>query len=666
MKRNTSFLLLLFLSAILRAQEFPLGIWFSGNRSALDSVKAMGFNWIQAYCGWDSSDSRKNYEYILRNPHGLKVIAFIEKHLHNPSFAQRLVYEAEQPVDSSGVQNYFARLSETTGASSGKYWQALAGEHAPGYLAKDPHPSDLLLYGRREWVASFHMKIDPSGRGDAPVVRCEIARGAAILAQKEVREKDFNGRTPRTFEVRFTLPPIDKPSALDLRVWWHARVNTYLDYVICEDFVKDPKHPQLSGAYQLFRGDRDAEVVAMAKRFASRTKYPLVQRFYLKDEPHHGGYQTFRYVDQLIRERAKLDGAADGRGRAITATPNYTQGTPQREASFERFLREAQPHELFVDAYPVHADIPADTAYVPRVDAARAGIAPFVSSSDYNTKLQGTFDYMIANSLLPAVRVAQRHEVPWWFIAQAHGELCEATGQYRRGDNNGPMLRTPSPEEIHAMVYLALAYGAKGIFYFAYSTMSDRNFGGCKPAFFPGLIAQDGSTKLPPDPFARPNHSSNYDLFAGRKIFTGYQKKYEGVRTLNAQLNRLGPLLLPLEWQAGISVHRELDEPLSRAHALYDVTTASLSGKRDAEHETYVEVGVFKKAKAFYYLIVNRRGDTHGSREVTVTFQATTSKARVITNLWNGTQTRSDAQTFSFKQILGPGEGALLKLTEGN
>ncbi|NUO80005.1 hypothetical protein HUU05_08005 [candidate division KSB1 bacterium] len=661
MKLKTSFAFLLLLSAPLCAQEFPIGIWFSGNRSALDSVSAMGFTWVQAYCGWDSSDSRKNYEYILRNPHGLKVIAFIEKHLHNPSFSQRLVYEAEQPVDSSGVQNYFARKSETTGAPSGKFWQAIAGEHVPGYLAKDPFPNDLLLYGRREWVASFRMKIDPSGRRDAPVVRCEIARGTTILAQKEVREKDFNGKTPRTFEVRFTLPSDDKPAALDVRVWWHARVNTYLDYVVWEDFVKDAKHPQLSGAYQLFRGDRDAEIVAMAKRFASRTKYPLVQRFYLKDEPHHSGYQTFRYVDQLIRERARLEGAADGRGRAITATPNYTQGTPQREASFERFLREAQPHELFVDAYPVHADIPADTAYVPRTEAARAGIAPFISSSEYNAKLQGTFDYMIINSLLPAVRVAQRHEVPWWYIAQAHGELCEATGQYRRGDNNGPMLRTPSPEEMRAMVYLALAYGAKGIFYFAYATMSDRNFGGCKPAFFPGLIARDGSTDLPPDPFARPNHSSNDDAFAGRRIFTGYQKKYEGVRALNAELNRLGPLLLPLAWEAAFSVHRLLEEPLSQAHGLHDVTTASLAGKRDAEHATYVEVGVFKKAKASFYLIVNRRGDTHGSREVTVTFQGEAAKTHVLTNLWDGTQQRFTRPRFSYKLVLGPGEGALLQ-----
>ncbi len=660
MKFKTSFLFILFPLGSLRAQEFPIGVWFSGNQQTLDSVSAAGFTWIQAYCGWNTEDSRKNYEFILQNQHGLKVVAFIENDLHNPSFSQRLVYEAEQPVDSAGVENYFARLAQTTGASAGKYWRALVSEHAPGYLAKDPYPYDLFLYGRREWIASFRMKIDPSGNGDAPVVRFEIAQHETIFGQKEILEREFDGKKPRTLEVRFTLPPDYTPSALDLRVWWHGQVNAYLDYVVWEDFVEDAARPQTSGAYQLFRGDRDKAIVTAAKRFASRAEYPLVQRFYLKDEPYHNGHQTFHYVDRLILNHAKLQGAAEGRGRAITATPNYTQGTPHPEASFERFLRAAQPHELFVDAYPIHADTPADTMYMPAAEAARAGVAPFVSYSDYNAKLQARFDYTIVNSLLPAIRVAQRHRVSWWFITQAHGELCEAAGQYRRGDNNGPMLRPPSPEEIRAMVYLALAHGAKGIFYFAYATFSDPNFGGCKPARFPGLIAWEGNAKLSEPP----RHDSDYDTFAGRTVFTGYQKKYEGVRTLNAELKRLGPLLLPLEWQAGVSAHRRLEEPLSSAHALHDVTAASLAGESDAKNETYVEVGVFKKRGVFYYLIVNRRCGANETREMTVTFQSDAQKAHVLTNLGSGIQMRFDTQLFSYKLVLGPGEGALLKLAE--
>ncbi len=656
--------LFFFLIGALRAQEFPLGIWFTGNQSALDSVSAMGCTWVQAYCGWDSTDSRKHYEFILKNKHGLKVIALIESHLQNPSFAQRLVYEAEQPADSTGVENYFARLTQTTGASSGKYWPASARKHAPGYLAKDPRPNDLFLYNRREWLATFILKISPSGNADAPVARLEIASGETLLAQKEVLEKDFAGSKPAALALRFTLPANYNSAAFDLRVWWHGRVEAYLDAVVLEDFVEEAERPYLSGAHQLFRGVRDAEIVATAKRFVSAKEYPLVQRFYLKDEPEHNGHQAFRYVDQLLLQHARIEGAANGRGRTITATPNYTHGTPHPEASFERFLREARPHELLVDAYPIHADIPADTAYVPRAEAARAGLAPFASHFAYNTKLQGTFDYMIANSLLPAARVAQRHKTPWWFIAQVHGELCEATGQYRRGDNNGPMLRPPSPEEIRAMVYLALAHGAKGIFYFAYSTFSDANFGGCSPARFPGLIALDGNSKLPPDPRAIPQHASDYDTFAGRTVFTGYRKKYEGVRALNAELRRLGALLLPLQWQASFSAHRQHEKPLRPEFDLFAVTSTSFQNERDEASATFIEAGIFRQRAAFYYLIVNRRCEAGGARTVTLSFQGREQKAYVITNLWDGTQQRFSSPTHSYHVVLHPGEAALLRRAE--
>jgi hypothetical protein len=648
----------------LRAQEFPLGIWFTGNQRALDSVAALGCNWVQAYCGWDSSDSRKHYEFILKNEHGIKVIALIESHLQNPSLAQRLVYEAEQPADSTGVENYFARLSQTAGAASGKYWRALPAEHAPGYLAKDPRPNDLLLYNRREWLAAFLMKISPTGAGATPVARLEIANHETLLAQSEVWEKDFSSSKPRAFELRFTLPANYGAAALDLRVWWHGRVETYLDAVILEDFVEEAGRPYLSGAHQLFRGKRDAEIIAAAKRFASAKDYPLVQRFYLKDEPMHNGHQAFRYVDELIRKRAKFDAADQGRGRAITATPNYTQNTPQREASFERVMREAKPHELFVDAYPIHADLPADTMYMPLLAAHNAGVAAFTSHENYSAQLQGAFDYMIANTLLPAIHAAQRHRVAWWFIAQAHGELCESTGQYRRGDNNGAMLRPPSPAEIRAMVYLALAHGAKGIFYFAYPTFGDANFGGCTPARFPGLIALDGNSKLPPAPNAIPQHDSDYDTFAGRRVFTGYRQKYEGVRGLNAELQRLGPMLLPLQWQASYSAHQDHERPLLREHGFEDLVSTSLQGERDAASATFVEAGIFRERKAFFYLIVNRRCEANGARTITLRLRGHPQKASVVTNMWNGVQQKFSAPAFSYELALHPGEAALLRRAE--
>ena len=69
------------------AQEFPIGIWFSGNQNAIDSVSAMNFTWIHGYGGWNRFDS-PTYNYILNNNRNLKVIAILERNINTPFFTQ--------------------------------------------------------------------------------------------------------------------------------------------------------------------------------------------------------------------------------------------------------------------------------------------------------------------------------------------------------------------------------------------------------------------------------------------------------------------------------------------------------------------------------------------------------------------------------------------------
>lgn len=87
------------------AQNFPIGIWFGGNQNAIDSVHAMGFTWIQAYGGWDRNSFSAT---ILQNSRNLNVAAILERNIHNPSFAQRMEYQAERTDSQNGTRNYFA------------------------------------------------------------------------------------------------------------------------------------------------------------------------------------------------------------------------------------------------------------------------------------------------------------------------------------------------------------------------------------------------------------------------------------------------------------------------------------------------------------------------------------------------------------------------------
>ncbi len=670
MKRRIFLSLTLFCALVSGAwaQEFPIGIWFGGNQSAIDSVSAMNFTWIQAYGGWDRNNT---LNYILQNNRNLKVLAVLERNIYYPSFAQRMRYDAEEPVDASGIRNYFAsHQTGEPGTSLGtSVWQDSVSKHSAGYMVQSPVPDDQYFYERMHWVATANMRIDLTGNSSAQVVRIEIANGANILAQRVITEGEFGGSTAfRTFEVAYTLPPpaplpkfFKMPVAvtqtaqnnpnIDVRVWWYDQVNTYLDFVALEDSVV---HPHLSGAYQLFRGQRDADITNDASFFASQTSYPLLQRFYLRDEPNHNGYQPFNYVDQRILNTAGMQGSATGRGRGITATPNYSQGTPKVNASFNRFMDAADPYEILVDAYPIHAGIPAPTGFMPAGAADSAGVAPYTGSGNYNALLQGTFDYMIANSLLPAIETAISQGLVWWYIAQVHGELDFNLGRYRRCDNSAAMLRPPSPAEIRAMVYLSLAYGAKGVFYFAYPTWAVQNFGGCAAVRFPGLVAEGSEQGIP-------DHSDNYDVFNGHTVFTGYQAKYQAVTEINRNLQILGPELAALDWQGA---HTSGESPGG------SIVQNIIGGD-------YIEIGDFthQTSGENYFLLVNRRCDDGDTQTLTVTLTSSGSR-RLIEDVlasrmpWDGHANRVAYRTFDagetdFVVTLNPGEGRLFRVSSG-
>ena len=70
----------------------------------------------------------------------------------------------------------------------------------------------------------------------------------------------------------------------------------------------------------------------------------------------------------------------------------------------------------------------------------------------------------LTNKLNDLNELSKRYNKPFWFVIQAH---------YWKDKITGGELRDPDPKEIREMVNLALAYGAKGIFYYYY--WSDDN-----------------------------------------------------------------------------------------------------------------------------------------------------------------------------------------------
>lgn len=200
----------------------------------------------------------------------------------------------------------------------------------------------------------------------------------------------------------------------------------------------------------------------------------------------------------------------------------------------------------------------------------------------------------------------------------------------------------PSKAEILCFVNLSLAYGAKGIAYYPYSTFT--TFGKAET----GLLNTSRAT------------TAQYDSV--RTINTNYQGTGQSLVTI-------GGNFLSLTWKDGVSTHKNTNEPINSTYKLYDVTAKPPGGSDDPENQTYVEVGVLQNAgNVNHYMVVNRRCTSSETREVTITFQVNSNNAYRITDVYTGGTTTcyigSGITTFCYTMTLGPGQGKLLKLED--
>ena len=183
-----------------------------------------------------------------------------------------------------------------------------------------------------------------------------------LLSSQDLYNNDFADNNLETKVLNFNLssPPVPlmKPQGVllgspisssqsggcllnnqynvDIRVYWYGNVTTWLNEVIIEDTL----------GHGLFSGTDDGAIQNSALSF--KTAYPLVKRFYLNDEPYISTFLAYNYVQGKILQKYAPDDTANGTGSGIVA----------EDHDFNRFLIDAQPHELLIDPYVITADIP--------------------------------------------------------------------------------------------------------------------------------------------------------------------------------------------------------------------------------------------------------------------------------------------------------------------
>jgi len=546
--------------------------------------------------------------------------------------AYRMEYESNGYTPPSALQVIEAGISYDFDHDVGSLVGDLPPATRDGFAWRAiPPTAGLLLYNYAgtDWQhpgytyrANFRMKVD-SNSGHVLVATVRIRQGTnPPLVEQSIYSDNFTAnQVYQEFENQFTTPgplgsssesaleeiksmlpegSISSPAQIDLdyQVEYHGNRTLWVDYVAIENGWGD----------RLFDGSKDTDLRNEAQwAYNQDLGNPNIQGFYT-DEPEITRLAPMRYVNDLLGPIAP---ARFGYRETMKSTVLFHH-------IFSQYLNTGQSlnqdYKLLIDYYPLE------------YGALRPG------DVGYNNYVQGRWE----NQLIPALRNARLassfNNKSYWYAIQAHS-----------WDFPGSRLaRDPHPNEMRCMVYLGLAYGAKGIFYFLYTSI---------PAGTPGYVGALGLVDN--------NFSHSYEP---------YLSKWNMVQQINGNLQLLATDLLSLNWQSAFTP--SAGDPVPSGSLVQNVTGGNAGGN-------YVEVGNFTHSTSGeqYFMLVNRRCEIADVQTVTVSLTSSSGR-RLIEDVlasrvaWDGNANRVAYRTLeagnnTFTVTLNPGEGRIFRVTSG-
>ncbi|MFA4906715.1 MAG: right-handed parallel beta-helix repeat-containing protein [archaeon] len=452
---------------------------------------------------------------------------------------------------------------------------------SPGYLMWNFNANPLINSSTR-YYTKFRLKIDGDIGSHDPVADIRVIRKSDgfVFRERTIYSDDFSDVGNLTYkEFELDCGTFGKWENIDFRVYWHGQVTLYVDNVKLMD----------TNGKTLFSGSKDNSIISEVQSLHSYDSNHNTLIGYYQDEPCPLEIEPIHYLSKLMYEGAPAD------NKNVVMQPctnkNYTYHQYLNMGSPETY----QSRYLLRNIFPINGWSPD---------------APEPGESGYNDYIQDRWETYLIPLLDDARYVANLNDVPFWYWAQSTSWWSS--------------YRSPLPKEIRAMVSLGLAYNAKGIWYFLYTSIDDDS---CV-----GLVSRD---------------------------FIPNDKWYE-VQAINNDLQSMTPDILHLNWESAFTSG---DAVPDGSYVL------SISGA------DYVEIANFHHESngEKYFMLVNRR--TENSQTMTV--QLTSSQeTRLIEDVlasrqpWYGDGNRvayrvleSGENTFVVK--LEPGEGRLFRISDG-
>jgi hypothetical protein len=524
-----------FVSGFARADFFPIGAY---DCDSLNQAKSGYFNLVRfTYTGDATTDAFLDDAATL----DMKVILSRAQRsgtqdIVTMSSGLRWIYEAE----SDSFDHDLGGKVFDPDAENDTAWVVcgtVSGRCQDGLWTQNE-----LAWERDSLYANFRLKIDDTTY-TGPVCSLLILRKVDDNTYRDtfrvLTPRDFsaNGVYDR-FQVKFEVPE-DTSMRLDYAISYMGTEDSlYSDRVILWDEVGNT----------LFCGDYNGEIYIIADHYRQKS---ALFRYYLKDEPLPRHFGASGYVN----DRLKYISGNHGGIQAMC----YKQYLAE-------YLDSVDTDELFVDCYPLYGGHCGYTwQYVP---------------VDSGSELQERFDSLC--SFLGEARATVKSVAgkEFWFIPQTFGQGLSDSNSTWDPDWNTNWLhdsastgwwREPSPRELRCMVWLGLAYGAKGICYYIYHSAHHYFWMPQWQGFVwdVGLTNGSGSVKRP---------------------------IWSTVQAINEELETIGPTLLTLISDT-VFKHPGLDYPEIPSDCFIDY----ISG------DDTVQVGTFLDTdNDSFFIIVNR------------------------------------------------------------
>ncbi|MBN2000185.1 right-handed parallel beta-helix repeat-containing protein, partial [candidate division KSB1 bacterium] len=527
--------------------------------------------------------------------------------------------------------------------------QALEGEERPDILTKDGKTwyvpgttaNGCMIHSKQgqDWeyqgptyYAMFRLKIDDNS-GHVPIASLRVhdvtSYPGRMLVDKLIYTDDFvaSGQYPQPgsaeeFEYYFSTNPtvllMEKTDSTSTNIYdllpegHDQTVKLLQSGYIALDFEVyywgneqeiglslDRVDIQNSSGNSLLDGNKDNLLnTRIANGFSADNLDPTVRGFYA-DEPRYHAIAAQNYVRDLIGDYVEN---MDPPLQQVFDSRPTVKSTVYDTYLFHQYLNagalENQDHKFIVNRYPFRTTIP---------EAGDPG---------YNTALQDRWENYLIPVLDDAQYVAGYNNREFWYALQTQASSS---------------LRDPSPIEIKAMVWLGLAYGAKGIFYYTYGSTDE---------FF-GLVDEDFDHDVEP-----------------------YKSKWDTVQVINNNLQILAPELLELEWLNAFTINHDAIPSGSFVQGMDygdDVEAANFTHPVTGEN---------------YFMLMNRRCESSDIQTINIHLQNAPTQRRLIEDVlasrteWKGNLFRVAYRILepgetTITITLLPGEGRLFRVTDG-